>query len=211
MDLNEGWRMKHFDPGAGEETGAFVPELDDSAWISATVPGDVHTSLLMAGVIPDVFYDTNIERVQWVEDREWWFRTSFEAPPHPDHPEVRDLLTFDGLDVFATVYLNGEPLGSHANMFRPAVFDVTTRLSFGHPNLLAVRFDPVRRMVRGQDVPGQWAPYGFERALVRKAQYQFSWDWAPRLVNVGIWQGVRLERYRTARLLSPYLTTLRVG
>jgi beta-mannosidase len=211
MDLNEGWRMKHFDPGAGEETGALVPELDDSAWMSATVPGDVHTSLLMAGVIPEVFYDMNIESVQWIEDREWWFRTSFEAPPHPDHPEVRDLLTFDGLDVFATVYLNGEPLGSHANMFRPAVFDVTTRLSYGHPNFLAVRFDPVRRMVRGRDVPGQWAPYGFERALVRKAQYQFSWDWAPRLVNVGIWQGVRLARYRTARLLFPYLTTLRVS
>jgi beta-mannosidase len=207
MDLDGGWRVQHFDPGDGGEA-AFDPDLDDRAWIPAAVPGDVHTSLLAAGAIPDVFYDRNPEAVQWIEDREWWFRTAFQAPPRPDDPEARDLLTFDGLDVFATAYLNGEPLGSHANMFRPATFDVTNQLAYGGTNLIAVRFDPVRQVVHGREVPGQWAPYGAERALVRKAQYQFSWDWAPRLVNVGIWQGVRLKRFRTARLLWPYLMTL---
>jgi beta-mannosidase len=208
MDLNAGWRMQHLDPGSGDEAGAFHPDFDDRAWVPAVVPGDVHTSLLAAGAIPDIFYDRNLETVQWIEDREWWFRATFQAPSRPDGPDERDLLTLDGLDVYATVYLNGEGLGSHANMFRPATFDVTNRLSYGAPNLIAVRFDPVRQVVRGREVPGQWAPYGAERALVRKAQYQFSWDWAPRLVNVGIWQGVRLERFRTARLLWPFLTTL---
>jgi beta-mannosidase len=208
VDLDGGWRVQHFDPGDGGEAGAFDPDLDDRAWISAAVPGDVHTSLLAAGAIPDVFYDRNLEAVQWIEDREWWFRTAFQAPPRPDDPETRDLLTFDGLDVYATAYLNGEALGSHANMFRPATFDVTNQLAYGGTNLIAVRFDPVRQVVHGREVPGQWAPYGAERALVRKAQYQFSWDWAPRLVNVGIWQGVRLKRFRTARLSWPYLMTL---
>ena len=210
MELNGEWRMHHFDPGGGAEAGALDPDLDDRAWISAGVPGDVHTSLLAAGVIPDVFYDRNIEGVQWIEDREWWFRTGFQAPPRPDSPEDRDLLIFDGLDVYATIYLNGEDLGSHANMFRPATFDVTNQLLYGRRNLIAVRFDPVRQVVHGREVPGQWAPYGPGRALVRKAQYQFSWDWAPRLVNVGIWQGVRLKRFRSARLLHPHLITLAV-
>ena len=32
-------------------------------------------------------------------------------------------LVFEGLDTFATVYVDGEEVGSHANMFRPAAFD----------------------------------------------------------------------------------------
>lgn len=210
MELNDGWRIKDFDPGAGEEAGAFDPRLDDGDWIPAVVPGDVHSALLAAEAVPDVFYDRNVEGVQWVEEREWWFRTDFEAPARPDDPDVRDLLTFDGLDLFATVYLNGEPLGSHHNMFRPATFDVTGRLLYARPNALALRFDPIRLRV-GDPVPGQWGPYGVERALVRKAQYQFSWDWAPRLVNVGIWRSVRLGRWRTARLLFPHAATLRAS
>ena len=31
---------------------------------------------------------------------------------------------FHGLDTFATIYLNGEELGSHSNMFHEAVFDI---------------------------------------------------------------------------------------
>ena len=36
----------------------------------------------------------------------------------------RLLLSFEAVDYAATVWINGEELGSHANMFREAVFDV---------------------------------------------------------------------------------------
>ncbi len=38
------------------------------------------------------------------------------------------------------------------------------------------------------------------RSFVRKAQYQFGWDWGPRLVTAGIWKDVKLNFWNIARL-----------
>ncbi|HEX2914510.1 MAG TPA: glycoside hydrolase family 2 protein [Chloroflexia bacterium] len=211
LSLKGEWRLKDFEPGGGEETGVYSPEYKEQAgeWIPAAVPGDVHTSLLAAGRIPEPFYHTNVEEVQWVEEREWWYRTTFSVPFNLQEPGGRDFLVFDGLDTYATLYLNGSYLGQHQNMFREARFDVTGKLKPDQPNLLAVRFDPVSLHLTQPEIPGQWGDYNArERVYARKTQSHFSWDWAPRLVNVGIWQEVRLEHFSKARLLSPYFRTL---
>ncbi len=207
MELHARWKMRDF-PGTGEAARAFALDLDDTDWLPAQVPGDVHSALWAAGRIPDPYYHMNVEQVQWVEDREWWFRTTFAGPVRPGL-ETRDLLIFEGLDTYATVYLNGVKLGEHANMFRAATFDVTGKLIYGGANTLAVRFDPVRQRIGDRlQVAGQWGGYGVERVFCRKTQSQFSWDWAPRCVNVGIWRPVRLERHETAQLAAPYVRTL---
>jgi beta-mannosidase len=38
------------------------------------------------------------------------------------------------------------------------------------------------------------------RSYVRKAQYQFGWDWGPRLVTAGIWKDVKLNFWNQAKL-----------
>ncbi|MCC7208810.1 MAG: glycoside hydrolase family 2 protein [Anaerolineae bacterium] len=202
------WRMLDFDPGCGESQGA-AAGTDHDRWYPASVPGDVHTSLLALGRIPEPFYNFNVEDVQWVEKREWWFRRALPHVPAA-HAEARDFLVFDGLDLFATVYLNGEKLGEHANMFRPAEFDVTGRLRTDADNLIAVRFDPVRaRIAELPKVPGQMPHYDpHARTAVRKTQAQFGWDHTPPCLMVGIWQGVRLERRTTARLVAPHFRVL---
>jgi hypothetical protein len=69
-------------------------------------------------------------------------------------PGERLLLIFHGLDTFATIWLNGEELGGHQNMFREAVFDVGGRVRPGEPNALAVCFDrPLDHT--DEPVPGQ--------------------------------------------------------
>ncbi len=209
-DLNGVWKLQEFDPGAGAAARAFAPEHDDSAWLPASVPGDVHTSLVAAGRIAPPFYHMNVEECQWVERREWWYRLTF---PGPDLAQTdRQVLQFDGLDTFATIYLNGEEIGSHANMFVAAEFDVTGRIRPGQPNVLAIRFDPVLDRVGDCQVPGQWGGYGCpERACVRKAQCNFSWDWGPRLVSIGLWQGARLSGYRSGRLKDLCFRTDAIG
>ncbi|MEJ2556078.1 MAG: glycoside hydrolase family 2 protein [Anaerolineae bacterium] len=209
MNLSGAWKMADFDPGQGEPAGAAGPGFDDGEWLPATVPGDVHTSLLTLGEIPDPFYDYNVEQVQWVEKREWWFRKRFPADSEPESEETRDFLVFDGLDLFATIYLNGEKLGEHTNMFRPAEFDVTGRLRWNQDNVIAVRFDPLRARVGEQKVPGQLPNYDADtRTFVRKAQCQFGWDHTPACLMVGLWQGVRLERRSAARLRFPHFRVL---
>ncbi len=209
ISLNDTWQLKDFEPGEGVASRAFAPEYSTPDWLPALVPGEVHTSLLAAGRIPEPYYGTNVEQVQWVERREWWYRLSFEVPLAAPGSRSHDLLTFEGLDTYATIYLNGAELGRHQNMFRPAVFDVTGRLNYGEKNFLAVRLDPPYLHLEDKSMPGQWGDYAADqRVFIRKTQSHFSWDWAPRLVNLGLWQGVRLERFETARLLSPYLQTL---
>ena len=127
LNLNGPWQMLDFDPGAGEAADAANPNIADGEWLPAMVPGDVHTSLLALGKIPDPFYDYNVEQLHWVEKREWWFRKTFTAVSPPSFEHTRHFLIFDGLDLFATIYLNGEKLGEHANMFHPAEFDVTNK------------------------------------------------------------------------------------
>ncbi len=209
INLNGLWQLKDFEPGEGVAAQVFAPDYNTRDWLAAQVPGEVHSSLLAAGLIPDPFYGTNVEQVQWVERREWWYRHSFDVTLPRSGPHSRDLLTFEGLDTYATIYLNGIELGRHQNMFRPAVFNVTSRLNYGETNHLAVRLDPPYLYVEGKSIPGQWGDYNAnQRVFVRKTQSHFSWDWAPRLVNLGLWQPVKLERFESARLRPPYLQTL---
>jgi beta-mannosidase len=117
-------RLKDFAPGEGVRTGTFHELFDEDAWIPIPVPGDVHRALLDAGRIENSFYDRNEDGCAWIEDREWWYRRSFDGPQEPLRPAERLRLVFHGLDTFATIYLHGEELGSHSNMFHEAVFDI---------------------------------------------------------------------------------------
>jgi beta-mannosidase len=198
---------RDFAPGDGLAAGAAAPDHPADGWIDVPVPGDLHRALLAAGRIPDPFYDRHEDDVRWMEDREWWYRLSFEAP-RPAAGDERLRLVFHGLDTYATAYLNGRELGSHRNMFREAAFDVTDRLEAGE-NVVAIRFDPPLAHA-GPELEGQWAPNPHERVWMRKAQFGYGWDWGPRLPTVGLWRPVELRRERVAALAGVRFATLRL-
>ena len=108
LNLDSGWEFR---------------EKDSTAWLSATVPGCVHQDLLDHGLIPDPFYGENEKQVQWVERRDWTYRTQFQLSARQ---LARDgaSLEFDGLDTYADIYLNGALLGKTDNMFVGYQFDV---------------------------------------------------------------------------------------
>jgi beta-mannosidase len=205
--MSEQWKLHDYAPGEGRASGAFEEGLDDTGWIGVDVPGDVHTALISAGRIEDPFYDRNENKCAWVEDREWWYRTTFWRPEEPLQDDERLRLVFHGLDTFATVWLNGEELGGHQNMFREAVFDVGASLRPGE-NTLAVLFDRPLDHV-GEEHPDQWGRNP-ERVFMRKAQFGFGWDWGPRLPTVGIWRPVELRRERRARIRGIHFHTLEI-
>jgi beta-mannosidase len=202
-------KLKDFAPGEGIVAGAFAENLDtDSGWIDVPVPGDVHRALMAAGRIENPFYDRNEEECAWIEDREWWYRLSFDGPQEVLQPDERLLLIFHGLDTFATIWLNGEELGRHRNMFREAVFDVSGRAHAGEPNTLALCFDrPLDHA--GAGAPDQWGRNP-ERAAMRKAQFGFGWDWGPRLPTIGVWRPVELRHERRAAIRGVHFYTLEI-
>ena len=194
-----------FAPGEGVRAGAAGPDFDAGGWIDVPVPGDLHLALLAAGRISHPFDDRNEAAVAWMEEREWWYRMRMRGGVAPAGDE-RLRLVLHGLDTFATVYLNGEELGSHGNMFRPAAFDVSERVR--PENLLAIRFDPPAAHV-GAPLEGQWGPNEHARVWMRKAQYGYGWDWGPRLPTIGVWRPVELRRERAAALTGVRFATLR--
>ncbi|WML58874.1 glycoside hydrolase family 2 protein [Neobacillus sp. PS2-9] len=197
MKLNDNWKMKHFDVGAARDLEVASPEYIDYFWMTTAVPGDVHSTLIERKLIDDPFYGHNDLKCQWVEEKVWWYRTTFEF-----HDEIqkgdRYELIFAGLDTFATVYLNGVEIGSTENMFISHTFEVARELKQGK-NVLAVRFDPVTVHVKDK-VQYYWSGFSKKRIWTRKAQSHYGWDWGPRLVAAGIWKDVHLEKRSTAKL-----------
>ncbi len=203
------WKLQDYAPGAGTQAGAFQEAFDDTAWIDIPAPGDVHQALIDAGRIEDPFYDRNEAKCAWVEDREWWYRLTLAAPAEPVQADERLQLVFHGLDTYATVWLNGEELGKHRNMFRPAVFDVSHRLRPGVPNTLALCFDRPLDHIGEFDI-SNWTGGELPRIAMRKAQFGNGWDWGPRLPTVGIWRPVTLRRTRVASIEGVHFYTLKI-
>ena len=99
--LNQGWMFSQ----AGTDK-----------WRSATVPGTVHQDLLNHQLLPDPFFGTNEKNIQWVENEDWEYKTTFTVTEEQLSREAA-MMTFEGLDTYADVYLNGALLLKSDNMF----------------------------------------------------------------------------------------------
>ncbi len=176
-----------------------------TAWHPAQVPGEVHTDLLRNGLIPDPYRNFNADSVQWIEDKDWEYTCTIHADAALLMNEHIDLV-FKGLDTFAEVWLNDSLLGRANNMFRTWEWPVKELLKPGENTLKVIFRSAVRegmklRKTYGINLPHDSDPTGTS-PFVRKAAYQFGWDFAPRLVGCGIWQSVELRCWNGARLGS---------
>jgi len=209
LSLDGDWKLNFFSIGTPLIPAEKV-EFDDSQWYPSKVPGEVHLDLMAAGVIKDPFFGKNAEDCRWIEDKEWWYRRSFEVPS--DFKKDRVELVFKGLDTFAKVYLNGQFIGKHENMFTPCKIDITDRLNYAGRNILAVRLDsPLRgtlSAVRDYDFARQASFYLWSdpfRVYVRRVSCNWGWDWAPRLVTVGIWRPVEIQAIEKVAVRDVYV------
>ncbi|MDF2962795.1 MAG: beta-galactosidase [Paenibacillus sp.] len=205
MELTSLWRIQHFDVGQKRPLEVASAGLDDRFWITAKVPGDVHSALIERNIIENPYFGHNDAKSLWIEQKEWWYRTQFDYVLEEGSDE-RHELTFEGLDTFATVFVNGLEIGKTDNALMAHTFDVTKVLRNG-TNAIAVKFDPLYLHNKDKEL-FQWSSYTKERPWFRKAAMNFGWDWGPRMVTVGIWGKVRIERKRWAKLDSVYARTL---
>ncbi|WP_345989663.1 glycoside hydrolase family 2 protein [Chryseobacterium sp. Chry.R1] len=172
----------------------------ETQWLSAKVPGTVHQDLMDNKLIPDPFKDENEKKVQWVENENWDYQTRFKISSHELKNQNIDLV-FEGLDTFSEIYLNGKLLQKTDNMFRKWSIPVKNYLKQGD-NILKISF---RSAVEEGKKLAQKVPFTMPespRSFVRKAQYQFGWDWGPRLVTAGIWKEVKLDFWNDAKIKS---------
>ncbi|TND09836.1 MAG: beta-mannosidase [Bacteroidetes bacterium] len=175
----------------------------DAIGLPAQVPGTVHQDLLKNFKIRDPFYGTNEKNAQWIENTDWEYKHVFSFDlkrSGEDHVE----LVFEGLDTYANVYLNDTLILQADNMFRSWRVDIKKQLKQGTNEIRVVFESAVRK---GKEA-AQKLPYtlpGDEKIFTRKAQYQYGWDWGPRLVTCGIWKPVYIETWRSGRLSDLHL------
>ncbi len=193
LDLNGTWKVRWSDGTRGRPEYANQEVVDPDRYIDARVPGEIHLDAWKAGWIPDPYVGTNCLDARWVEECYWSYRRHFDVPP--EALKARAWLVFEGLDLAATIVLNGVEIGRHRNSFYPCRIDVSGFLRKGR-NLLAVHLESGLYEVADKRVEGYATSLGqvlHKRHWLRKPQCQFGWDWSTRFINVGIHKPVRLE------------------
>ncbi len=192
VTLKTGWEFRQ----STDTTGTAI----EGKWLPAKVPGDVHLDLLRNQQIPAPFYRDNETKLQWIENADWEYRTTIAIGPELLSQRNIDLV-FDGLDTCARVTLNGKIVLTSDNMFRSYRINAKSYLKPGANHLLVTFPSPIRCAARiaAQD---KWQPDTHTKPqwYIRKAAYEYGWDWSPRFVTSGIWKPVRLETWDTARI-----------
>ncbi len=190
--LRTGWYVKSHDTALSFDDNF----RQHDGWLPAEVPGTIHQDLLTAGRISDPYFGTNELDVQWVGERDWLYRCTFDLSSQMHEMQHVDLC-FDGLDTFATVWLNGTQILVSENMFVPQRIAVKHLLHTAE-NELRIHF--ASALLRGKALEKQYGKRpawngDVSRVYVRKAQYHYGWDWGPCLLTAGLWQDVRIESY----------------
>ena len=125
---DSGWKFFLGDP-----SGAEAPSFADASWRNVDLPHDWsiesqpnkdNPSGAGGGFFPN---------------GTGWYRKTFHAPAEWQGQRVS--IEFDGVYRHATLYLNGNKLGTHAYGYTAFTFDLTPELTFTGANTLAVRVD----------------------------------------------------------------------
>ncbi len=172
-------------------------------WKTATVPGTVHQDLLNHNLIPNPFWGLNEEKIQWVENYDWEYKTKFTVTKEQLTYDEAEIF-FEGLDTYADVYLNGALILKSDNMFVGYKELVKSVLREGD-NYLSIYFhSPINYVLP------QWASNNFDypadndhldkklSIFTRKAPYSYGWDWGIRMVTSGIWRPITLTFFDQA-------------
>ena len=166
--LDRGWEFKQVD----DDSSGFLPVFQ--------FPTNIHLDLLHHGLIPDPIVGKNENDVQWVGEKRWIYRTTFQTPSEL-MSAGNAVLAFDGLDTYATVNLNGEIILKTEDMFIPEKVNVSNLLksvSDEEANVLEITFDStylVGKKLQEKQPDHYFGCWGGDpsRLTVRKAPYHY--------------------------------------
>jgi beta-mannosidase len=157
------------------------------------LPSCNYLDLLKDRFIGDPFFGENEEKVLWVSELAWSYEKTFSVSSDDLQSKIVRL-HFDSIDTVAEIFLNNSPLATVNNVHIPYDFDIKERLSPGD-NTIKVVFESPVHYVKNSYKHMKFPPNiaGINRfTTVRKAAYQFGWDWGPVLPCSGFNGGVSI-------------------
>ncbi|MEI6083024.1 MAG: hypothetical protein WCS70_01855 [Verrucomicrobiota bacterium] len=153
-----------------------TPFHADITPIPATVPGSAQTALRAAGLLPDWNVGLQSLACEWVEHRHWEFFTDVVLPAGPL------TLHAEGLDHAGWILVDGKRVAEFTGALIRHDIPLT---GDGQSHRLSILFD---------EPPAEQGQVGFtSRTQHFKPRYNYSWDWCPRFVPVGISDRLWLE------------------
>ncbi len=176
--------------------------------IDARVPGNFELDLHAAGRIDDPFFGQNVLKMQKLESTHMFYGRKFEYHAVEDTTPV---LTFEGLDTVAEIFVNGEKIGEGDNMLITQTFPLSN-LNEGE-NDLVVHIIPACVAARDNKVSvgNNAMKYNFASLRLRKSASMFGWDIMPRMVSGGIFRPAYIEEHPAERITQAYLMTTGVS
>ena len=175
---------------------------DGDVKTAITLPGDVHTALHKAELIPDPYFGRNEEVVQWVAHRGWTVERSFTLADS----EGDWYLDIDYLDTVADVYVNDFLALQGDNSFRRYRPDVSSMLKAGENKIRIVFASSIAEGAERQKKQPFYIPYHPGNSpiangnMLRKPQCHFGWDWNIAIAPLGLYGTIALRKLETARI-----------
>ncbi|MFM9983802.1 MAG: glycoside hydrolase family 2 protein [Flavobacteriales bacterium] len=180
-------------------------EAQDEKWLPASVPGCVHTDLIQNNIIKDPFLGTNEKDCQWVGEKNWVYKTDPFSINDGILKQEIIRMRFNGLDTYAKVILNGEVVLQAENAHRSWEIDVKNKLK-KTDNVIEIIFESAltvgekRLKELNYPLPGEAI-----RAITRKPQFHYGWDWGPKLITSGISKPIEIIAYDFARFTDIHI------
>jgi beta-mannosidase len=187
LDLSGTWRLES---GDGRIAAAI------------TLPGDVHSALIAAGIIADPYVGKNELDARWVADVDWLISREFD---HVGTASGQWYLDVEGIDTVAEVSLNGARVLEAQNCFRRYRPDVTSALRPGK-NTISILIRSATKaandLAARQPFP---IPYSTNCPIpngnmLRKPACHFGWDWNLAIAPLGVYGSIGLKRLSLARV-----------
>lgn len=167
--------------------------------LKAFIPGTVQTDLLKNKKIPEFYYRTNENSLQWIGEKNWVYETYFDVPEELSARSNIEM-EFGGLDTHAKVYLNEKEILNADNFFRTWKVDVKKLLKPTNNHLRIFFFSSV--IFDKEQMAKEKTKLINDYVYTRKPAYHFGWDWGPVFITTGIWKPIILKAWDSARILD---------
>jgi len=194
IDISKNWQFK---------------AVDSSDWKAATVPGNIFTDLLTHKVIEDPFVKSNEEKVQWVSKKNWEYKTTFTLSAEILKKDNLELI-FEGLNTYAKIYINGNYQLNTDNAFKRYSISLK-EIPMQASNELRIVFQNTASFENAAKLNSEYKLPEGTRIYTRKAQFQYGWDWGPKLNTSGISKGIFIQAWNDVKFASIFIRQKKIN
>jgi beta-mannosidase len=185
------------------DTDWIFRQSSENRWEKAKIPGTVHTDLLNLGIIKNPFFGVNEKKYQWIGEKDWEYESKFIIPDELFKKDNIELV-FEGIDTYADIYLNDKLILKTDNFFRKWVLNIKNKIKNGK-NILKIKFTSPLKIIKRKKLEYPYGKTIADYIFIRKPVYHFGWDWAPRLITMGIWKPAYIKGWNNLKLKSVHI------